>query len=256
MGEQRYTDLDGASVFITGGGAGIGAALTEGFLEQGARVAFVQRSDASEFCDEMAARHGSRPLFLPCDVTDTEALRRCIAEAAEAHGPISVLVNNVANDARHDTLDMEEADWEAALAVNLRPYFFATQAVVPMMKRMGGGTIVNFSSISYMVGAAEMPAYTAANGAITALTRGHAREFGRDGIRVNAVAPGWVLTERQMRLWASPEALGAFLERQCIGRHLTPVDMVGPVLFLASSASSVITGQCIAADGGVVTVAA
>ncbi|CUH75674.1 SDR family NAD(P)-dependent oxidoreductase [Tropicibacter naphthalenivorans] len=256
MSDFQYGDLDGASVFITGGGAGIGAALTEGFLAQGAKVGFVQRSDASEFCAEMAAKYGRAPHFVPCDITDTRALRAAIDEVAEVNGPVSVLVNNAANDTRHATLDMDEADWDAAMAVNLKAYFFATQAVVPMMQAIGGGAIINFSSISYMLGIGDLPAYTSANGAITAMTRGHAREFGCDGIRVNALAPGWVLTERQMRLWATPEDLSAFMEKQCLKRHLTPKDIVGPVLFLASNASAMMTGQCIAVDGGVVTVAA
>jgi NAD(P)-dependent dehydrogenase (short-subunit alcohol dehydrogenase family) len=153
-------------------------------------------------------------------------------------------------------LSLTSTDWDTAMAVNLKSYFLTTQAVVPMMQAAGGGAIINFSSISYMLGMAEMTAYTTANGAITAMTRGHAREFGREGIRVNTVAPGWVLTERQLRLWASKEALADYLPRQCLGRHLTPADLAGPVLFLASRASAMITGQCLAVDGGVVSVAA
>ncbi len=255
MSMARYHDLEGTSVFVTGGGSGIGAALVDGFLGQGARVTFVQRSDAQEFCAEMAAKHGRAPDFLPCDVTDTAALQAAIDRTAERQGPVRVLVNNAANDTRHATLETDPEAWRAALAVNLDPYFFATQAVVPMMRDLGGGVIVNFSSISYMMGMADMPAYTAANGAITALTRGHAREFGADGIRVNAVAPGWVLTERQLRLWATPEALSDVLGRQCLPRHLRAEDIVDPVLFLSSAASGAITGQCLAVDGGVVTVA-
>ncbi|MBV7394176.1 SDR family oxidoreductase [Mameliella alba] len=255
-GGAMFPDLRGASVFITGGGSGIGAALTEAFLQQGAKVAFVQRSDVTVFCDRMETRHGNRPLFLPCDITDERALRIAMAKAAHAHGPITVLVNNAANDTRHDTLSTTSADWDALIAVNLKSYFLTTQIAVPGMMEAGGGAIVNFSSISYMLGMAEMTAYTTANGAITAMTRGHAREFGRDGIRVNAVAPGWVLTERQMRLWASPEALDDFLTKQCLDRHLAPRDIAGPVLFLASRASEMITGQCLAVDGGVVTTAA
>ncbi len=251
----QFPDLDGASVFITGGGAGIGAALTEGFLAQGAHVGFVQRSDASAFCDDMQDRYGRAPLFVRCDVADVPALESAIAEVAAAQGPIRVLVNNAANDTRHTTLDTDAKAWREILAVNLDAYYVATRAVVPMMQAQGGGAVVNFSSISYMLGMGEMPGYTTANGAITAMTRGHAREFGTDGIRVNAVAPGWVLTERQLRLWADPEALADYLPRQCIPRHLTPQDLVDPVLFLASKASAMITGQCIAVDGGVVSVA-
>ena len=251
-----YPDLKGASVFITGGGAGIGAALTEAFVAQGAQVAFVQRSDATAFCDRLEATYGLRPLFLPCDVTDGPALHNAIASAAEAHGPMTVLINNAANDTRHDTLSLSSDGWDAAMAVNLKSYFLTTQAIVPMMQAAGGGAIINFSSISYMLGMGEMTAYTTANGAITAMTRGHAREFGGDGIRVNTVAPGWVLTERQLRLWASEEAMSDYLPRQCLARHLSPEDLAGPVLFLASRASAMITGQCLAVDGGVVTVAA
>lgn len=256
QGDFVYPGLGGASVFITGGGAGIGAALTAAFLAQGARVAFVQRSEASGFCDRMQEIHGRRPLFIPCDVTDEPALLAAIDKAATAHGPITVLVNNAANDTRHETLTTTSPEWDAAIAVNLRSYFLTTRAVVPMMQLAGGGAIVNFSSISYMLGMGEMTAYTTANGGITAMTRGHAREFGPDNIRVNAIAPGWVLTERQLRLWATEENLAAFLPRQCLPRHLEPEDIAGPVLFLASRASAMITGQCIAVDGGVVTTAA
>ncbi len=247
-----YPDLSGASVFITGGGSGIGAALTEGFLRQGARVAFVQRSDASDFVDEMAAATGSRPLFLPCDITDIAALKSAISTASEAHGAISVLVNNAANDARHTTLEVNEAYWDRSIAINLKAYFFAAQAVIPGMQARGGGTIVNFSSISYMMGNAGYPIYTAANSAINALSRSLAREFGPDRIRVNALAPGWVLTAKQKEMWVTPEGLAAHLERQCLKDTLEPQDIVGGCLFLASSASRMMTGQALVIDGGVV----
>jgi NAD(P)-dependent dehydrogenase (short-subunit alcohol dehydrogenase family) len=252
MAQTRFPDLEGASVFITGGGSGIGAALTEGFLRQGARTAFVQRSDAEAFADSMEQATGNRPLALRADITDLAALRGALAAAAEAHGPVSVLVNNAANDQRHATLDVDEAFWDWSQAINLKSYFFAAQSVLPGMQARGGGTIVNMSSISYMMGNAGYPAYTAANGAITALTRSLAREFGPDGIRVNALAPGWVLTERQLEKWADEENLAVHLERMCLKEHLRPSDMVDPVLFLASSASTVMTGQLIAVDGGVV----
>ena len=248
----RFPDLDGASVFLTGGGSGIGAALTEGFLRQGARVAFVQRSDASGFVDEMERTTGNRPLFLPCDVTDTAALKAAIAAASEAQGDISVLVNNAANDTRHKTLEVDESFWDWAIAINLKAYFFAAQAVIPAMRRRGGGSIVNFSSISYMMGNAGYPVYTAANSGINGLTRSLAREFGPDRIRVNALAPGWVLTDRQKELWVTPEALAAHLDRQCLPDALAPADIVGGALFLASAASRMMTGQALVIDGGVV----
>lgn len=247
-----FPDLERASVFITGGGSGIGAALTDGFLAQGARVAFVQRSDASDFVSEMAARHGQAPLFIRCDITDISALSAALDQAAATHGPVTVLVNNAANDQRCAALDYSEADWDAAQAINLKSYFFACQAVVPGMRDAGGGRIVNFTSISYMMGMAGLVAYTTANSAINGMTRSLAREFGRDGIRVNALAPGWVLTERQMDKWASEEGLAAFADKMCLDRHLEPRDMVGPCLFLASSASAAMTGQALVVDGGVV----
>jgi NAD(P)-dependent dehydrogenase (short-subunit alcohol dehydrogenase family) len=247
-----FPDLHGASVFITGGGSGIGAALTEGFLRQGARVAFCQRSDASAFCDRMAERTGARPMFLPCDLTDTTALRGVLARAAEAHGPVRVLVNNAANDQRHETLTVDEAFWDWSIAVNLKSYFFAAQAVLPGMRAVGGGSIVNFSSISYMMGNAGYPVYTAANSGINGLTRSLAREFGPDRIRINALAPGWVLTEKQKDLWVTPERLKAHLDRQCLPDPLAPEDIVGGCLFLASKASAAMTGQALVIEGGVV----
>ena len=247
-----FPDLKDASVFITGGGSGIGAALTDGFLAQGARVAFVQRSDATPFVDEMEAKHGTRPLFLPCDITDIPALQAAIAQAAEAHGPVTRLVNNAANDTRHDTLDVTEDFWDKNQAINLKAYFFACQAVIPGMQAAGGGMIVNFSSITYMMGMGGMTSYVTSNGAITAMTRSLARDFGKDNIRVNAIAPGWVLTERQLRLWASDDGLAEFMKGMCLKRHLQPSDMVPPTLFFASEASTVTTAQCLAVDGGVV----
>lgn len=247
-----YPDLDGASVFITGGGSGIGAELTLGFLRQGAKVAFVQRSDASDFVEAAASETGNRPLFLACDITDVQALKGCIARAGEAHGPVTALVNNAANDKRHTTEEVTEEFWDWSQAINLKAYFFACQAVIAGMKASGGGAIVNFSSISYMMGNAGYPAYTAANGAITAMTRSLAREFGPDRIRVNALAPGWVLTQKQKDLWVTPEALGAHLDRQCLKETLAPEDIVGGTLFLASDSARMMTGQVLVIDGGVV----
>jgi NAD(P)-dependent dehydrogenase (short-subunit alcohol dehydrogenase family) len=251
-GHATFHDLDGASVFITGGGAGIGAALTEGFLAQGARVAFIQRSDAADFVEEVAGRTGVRPLFVPCDVTDVAALRGAIARAAEAHGPVTVLVNNAANDQRHAVEGYTVEEWDRAQAVNLRPHFVTAQAVAPGMKAAGGGSIVNFSSISYMMGTAGYVSYMTAKAAITGLTRGLAREFGPDGIRVNALMPGWVLTRRQLDLWATPEDLAVHLERQCLKEHLVEADIVGGTLFLASKTSRMMTSQALVIDGGVV----
>jgi NAD(P)-dependent dehydrogenase (short-subunit alcohol dehydrogenase family) len=249
----RFPDLAGRSVFISGGGSGIGAALTEGFAEQGARVAFVQRSDATDFCDGVEKRHGNRPLFLPCDITDTSALQAAISAAVTAHGPVTVLVNNAASDMRHGMDGYMPGDWDAAMNVNLRHHYFAAQAVVPGMRAAGGGAIINYSSIAYMLGAAGMTAYATAKAAITGLTRALARELGSDGIRVNAIMPGMVVTQRQLDLWLTPEGMASFLDRQCLKRHLVPADLVGGTLFLASDASRMMTGQALVIDGGVVT---
>jgi NAD(P)-dependent dehydrogenase (short-subunit alcohol dehydrogenase family) len=246
-----FPDLSGASVFITGGGSGIGAALTEGFLRQGARVAFVQRSDGTAFADAMAQATGNRPLFLRCDVSDTAALRAAIAQAAAAHGPVSRLICNAANDQRMGTLDVTDAFFDQAIGVNLKHYLFAAQAVIPAMQAARHGSIVLYSSISYMMPTAGYPVYLAANAAITGLARTLAQEFGADGIRVNALAPGWVLTDKQRRMWATPEGVAAHLSRQALKRELLPPDMVGPTLFLASDTSAAITGQCLVVDGGV-----
>ena len=252
MTQPIYPDLDGASVFITGGGSGIGAALTEGFLRQGAKVAFVQRSDASGFVDEMEASTGNRPLFLPCDITDITALQACIAQASDINGPIDVLVNNAANDKRHTAQEVTEEFWDWSQSINLKAYFFACQSAAKYMKENGKGAIINFSSISYMMGNSGYPAYTTANGGITAMTRSLAREFGPDRIRVNALAPGWVLTQKQKDLWVTPEGLAAHLDRQCLKDTLAPEDIVGGTLFLASDSAKMMTGQVLVIDGGVV----
>lgn len=252
MSTATFHDLDGASVFITGGGSGIGAALTEGFLRQGAKVSFVGRSDASEFVDRMERDTGNRPLFVQCDITDIPALKAAMEKAATANGPIRALINNAANDQRHTADEVDEAFWDWMMAINLKAYFFACQAVLPGMKAMGGGSIVNFSSVSYMMGNAGYPLYTTANSGINGMTRSLAREYGPDAIRVNALAPGWVLTDKQLELWAEPEALAAHMDRQCLKEHLKPQDIVEATLFLASQSSRMMTGQAMVVDGGVV----
>jgi NAD(P)-dependent dehydrogenase (short-subunit alcohol dehydrogenase family) len=247
-----FHDLKDSSVFITGGGAGIGAAITEGFIEQGAKVAFVQRSDARNFVIDMEQKYGITPLFIQCDITDIDALQNAIKQAEQAHGPITTLVNNAANDARHSLLDYSQEQWDSGMAVNLRPHFFSAQAISPGMQKLGYGSIINFSSISYMMGNAGYPAYVASKAAITGLTRALARELGPDNIRVNTLIPGWVLTEKQLAMWATKEDLAAHMQRQCIKEHLAPQDIVDSTLFLASKASRMITGQALAVDGGVV----
>lgn len=250
--QATYADLKGKSVFITGGGAGIGAFLTEGFLAQGAKVGFVQRSDASDFVAQMSEKYGNTPVAITCDISDVVALQAAMEEVARENGAIQVLVNNAANDKRHTLRETTVADWDKGQDVNLRPHFFAAQAVQDGMIAAGGGSIINISSISYMMGNAGYPGYVAANAGITGLTRGLARELGPDKIRVNALMPGWVLTDKQLEMWATPEGLAAHLDRQCLKEHLKPEDIVGATLFLAADASRMMTGQAMVVDGGVV----
>lgn len=249
---SRYADLEGKSVFISGGGSGIGEYLTEGFISQGAKVAFCQRSDATSLCDRLESEYGNRPLFLACDVTDIEAYTAVLNEAAKAHGDINVLVNNAAWDNRHTIDELGVEAWDHMMNVNIRHHFFAAQVVAEGMRKAGGGAIINYSSISYMMGNAGYPAYVAAKSGITGLTRGLARELGPHNIRVNALMPGWVITERQQELWVTDEALKAHIERQCLKETILPADMIEPTLFLASSASRMMTGQALVVDAGVV----
>ncbi len=250
MTQTIFEDLKGKSVYITGGGSGIGASLTDGFMAQGAKVAFIGRSDASQFVADMKEKHGVAPLFLQGDISDIEALRTSMQSARDAHGAIDVLVNNAANDQRHSLDEVTEEFWDWMQSINLKAYFFACQEAARQMQN--GGSIINFSSISYIMGNAGYPIYTTANAGITGMSRSLARELGPKNIRVNALAPGWVLTQKQMDMWADPDALAAHMERQCLKEHLGPADMVNPTLFLASDASRMMTGQCMAVDGGVV----
>lgn len=246
-----FHDLADASVFITGGGSGIGAALTAGFCAHGAKVAFVDLIDASDFADELAATSVHPPLFMQCDVTDTAALLAAIDQAADAHGPFKSVVNNAANDMRYGVGDVTPEIWDDMQAVNLKAYFFGCQKAAERMTNKG--SIINYSSTSYMLGFSELVPYTAANAGITGMTRSLARALGPKGIRVNAIAPGWVMTEKQQKLWATPQATAAHLARQCLPTHMQPDDLVGGTLFLASDTSAMITGQTMVIDAGVVT---
>lgn len=248
-----FFDLKGKAVFITGGGSGIGAAITEAFLAQGSKVSFAQRSDANAFCEQMERRHKNRPHSICCDISDISQLNRGLDEAIEKNGPIEVLVNNAANDVRHSTLEVSEQFWDNSQALNLKAYFFSCQKVLHGMIELMGGSVINMSSISYMMGNAGYPSYVTANSGINGMTRALAREFGSYNIRVNAIAPGWVMTEKQKNMWVTPELLDAHIKRQCLKDVLVPDDIVDSVLFLASGSSKSITGQLLAVDGGVVT---
>lgn len=246
----KFEDLKGASVFITGGGSGIGASITEGFLSQGANVGFVTLSDNTIFCDEMYEKYGTRPVGIKCDIQDISALRTAITQITEANGDISVLINNAARDTRHTLEGLTPEEWDTSLNTNLKPYFFTAQAVAGSMKSRGGGVVINLSSNSFMLGLEGYPAYVTAKAGIMGLTKALARELGHDGIRVNCLIPGWVMTERQQELWVTEESMSACLEQQSLKQPIMPEDITAPCLFLASSAARMITGQSLIVDGG------
>lgn len=248
----NYPSLRGRSVFITGGGSGIGESLVHHFCAQGSKVAFVDiAEDASRAVQRSAAEAGNgTPLFIPCDLHDIESLRAAIARAAEENGPIEVLCNNAGNDDRHQTEDVTVEYWDDRLQVNLRHQFFAAQAVRPMMKANGGGSIINFGSITWMVGDPDCPAYVTSKSAVWGMTRALAREFGPERIRVNCIAPGWVMTERQVRLWLNEEGERQLKDRQCLPDRLMPADIARMVLFLAADDSRMCTSQQYIVDGG------
>lgn len=243
-----YPSLKDRAVFISGGGSGIGAALVQAFAAQGARVAFCDIADtASQHLAEVTGAH-----YLHADVTDIAAYQAAIHAAAELIGPIRILVNNAACDDRHKIEDVTADYWDRAIAVNLRHHFFAAQATAPMMESMGGGAIINMGSISWMRGRDGFIAYATAKAAITGMTRSMAREFGARGIRVNCLAPGAIVTERQKALWLSPDEDQKFLDLQCLKFRLQPSHVTRAALFLASDESSGMTGQTMIVDGGIV----
>jgi NAD(P)-dependent dehydrogenase (short-subunit alcohol dehydrogenase family) len=248
----RYPDLAGQGVLVTGGGSGIGAALVKGFAAAGARVAFLDIAEAESrtLVSELEGAVEHLPLYIRTDLRDIDALRRAVEQAASALGGLSVLVNNAARDDRHDLETVEPDYWDENQAVNLRHHFFAAQAVAPHMRAGGGGAIVNFSSIAFLLNMGEFPGYATAKAGIIGLTKSLAGRLGPDNIRVNAILPGMVLTERQKRLWIDEAAVAGGIARQCLKRSLIADDMVGPCLFLASDASAAITAQTLIVDGG------
>jgi NAD(P)-dependent dehydrogenase (short-subunit alcohol dehydrogenase family) len=247
-----YPSLRDRVVLITGGAMGIGAAHVAHFAAQGARVAFldIEEAAAHALCERLAAEGRPRPLFRHCDLRDIAALRQSIAQIASALGPISILLNNAAHDQRHQWQDMTLEYWEDRLQVNLRHQFFAIQAVAPMMQQAGGGSIINFGSISWHLGQGGMPAYTTSKAGIEGLTRSFARDLGGDHIRVNCIIPGWIMTERQRTLWLTPEAEADTLKAQCLKRLLVPDDVSRLALWLAADDSRMCTSQTWVVDGG------
>ena len=248
----KYPGLRGKTVFVTGGGSGIGAAIVESFVDQGARVAFVDIDEAASqaLCQAVRAQYGSAPHFTRCDITDVAALQASIDKAGRELGDIGVLVNNAANDMRHNWQDVTPDYWDERMAINLRPFFFAIQSVAPQMKRLGGGSIINFGSISWKVRMGGAAGYTTAKAAVHGLTRGMARDLGPDNIRVNTVLPGWVMTERQKKLWLDEAGEKLLDQEQCLTGRIEPVDLARMVLFLASDDARMCTAQEFTVDGG------
>jgi NAD(P)-dependent dehydrogenase (short-subunit alcohol dehydrogenase family) len=248
----RYPSLRDRVVFISGGASGIGAEEVTQFAAQGARVAFVDIADdaAATLVAKLRDAGYPEPFHQHCDLRDITALRVAIAAAAEKFGPITVLVNNAANDQRHDWQDVTPEFWDERQATNLRHQFFAIQAVAPMMRAVGGGSIINFGSASWHNTTGGMPAYTTAKAGVEGLTRGMARDLGPDGIRVNTVIPGWIMTERQVTLWLTPEAEANLMRLQCLKTKIEPADVARMVLWLAADDSRMCTAQLWIVDAG------
>jgi NAD(P)-dependent dehydrogenase (short-subunit alcohol dehydrogenase family) len=248
-----YSSLKNKVVLITGGAAGIGESIVENFLMQGSKVAFLDKD--KKLGNELVNRfdcYDHKALFKECDLIDIVDLKKKIEEIQNELGAISILVNNAGNDERHNIDDVTPEFWDNRMHVNLRHYFFTAQTVYKDMKKIGKGSIINIGSYSWMLAQGGMPGYTTAKSAIMGLTRTLARDLGIYNIRVNCVVPGWIITERQKKLWLTPKIEEETIKRQCIKRLLVPNDISKTVLFFASDQSSGISAQNYVVDGGIV----
>lgn len=246
-----YPDLKGRTVLISGGASGIGEAMVVAFARQGAQVAFVDK--AQEQGEQLAARlteDGHRVEFIPCDITDEAAYQAAIRRFAQSLGPITVLVNNAANDVRHTLDEVDAQTFDKLISVNLKHAFFASRAVVPMMKEAGQGAIINLGSIGWMMASSGYPIYAASKAATHGMTRALARELGPSRIRVNTLVPGWVMTEKQLALWVDDAARELIARSQCLPGSLLPEHIANMALFLASEASAMCSAQNFIVDGG------
>jgi NAD(P)-dependent dehydrogenase (short-subunit alcohol dehydrogenase family) len=246
-----YPDLAGKVVLVTGGASGIGAAIVRHFARQACAVVFfdINAAAGSRLAQELTAEQRAAH-FQHVDLTDIPALRAAVVQARAAHGPIAILINNAAHDERHPTEEVTPEYWDDRLAVNLKHQFFMAQAVLPDMKAARQGVIINFGSTSWIVGQGGMAAYTASKSAVLGLTRSLARDYGAYNIRVNAIAPGWIMTERQIEKWLTPEGEAELMQRQCLKRKLVPDELAKFTVFLASDEASACTSQHYIVDGG------
>lgn len=249
-----YPGLKGRTVFITGGATGIGAGLVEAFCHQGAKVSFVDIKpvEGTALCDRMELETGIRPLFIECDLRDVSALQRAIEHVRQTLGSIGVLINNAADDSRINIEDVTPERWDEQMAVNLRPSFFAAQAVQKQMRELGFGSIINFGSVCWSMKQGQMQAYAASKAAMAGLTRSLARDLGADSIRVNTLVPGWVMTERQLQEHVDDATERWVNQSQCIKKRLLPEHVAQLALFLASDAAAMISAQNFTVDGGLV----
>ena len=247
-----YPSLRGRRVFITGGATGIGAALVEAFARQHAQVAFIDiAADAAEALAARLEQAGlPRPWWRQCDVVDIAALQSAIKDAAAEHGDFHALINNVGSDDRHALGEVTPEYWDRRIAINQRPAFFAIQAVVPGMRRLGGGSIVNLGSIGWQIKTGGYPVYATAKSSVDGLTRGLAHELGAGRIRINTVTPGWVMTQRQIELWLDEAGERELQRNQCLPDKVMPEDIARMVLFLASDDARACTAQEFVVDAG------
>jgi NAD(P)-dependent dehydrogenase (short-subunit alcohol dehydrogenase family) len=251
-GFARYPSLRDRAVVVTGGASGIGASIVTHFAEQGARVGFIDfDADAGRALMTQLGRDAARCHFVEADLRDIAQLRAAMTRLAGELGRTpTVLVNNAARDDRHSIDEVTPEYWDERMATNLRHQFFSAQALIPGMADAGGGSIINMSSVSFLLGQGGMPVYLTAKSAVIGLTRALARDLGPRHIRVNTVIPGWILTERQMRLWLTPENERRISQEQCIPEKLYPPDIARMVLWLAADDSRLVTAQSFVVDGG------
>ena len=247
--EAIYPSLNNKVVLVTGGGSGIGESITRSFIKQGAKVAFLDfnEKDSIKLINDL---NTDNLHFEFCDLRDIEQLKNSIKKISSKFGPIQILVNNAARDDRHSLQSVTSDYFDERIATNLKHQLFASQAVVSDMEKNGGGAIINMGSTSWMIGQGGMPCYTTAKSAIQGLTRGLARDLGPKNIRVNCVVPGWIMTERQVDMWLTPESEKELMDRQCIKRKLFPKDIARFVLFMASDEASACSNQSFVVDGG------